>query len=109
MSNEEVNNNYYRGGGLLGFILLVFAIWWIWGHWLAKPTWTATFYPDAGNLTISQSYQVDSLEGCRDWVDTQALLLGVTDYDYECGTNCELKANPPGISGQYYICDETFE
>lgn len=65
------------------------------------------FYPDVNDLTndIQSSSTFNSLEACRDWVDEQAHTynLGETEYDYECGKNCDL----PG--GKSYVCEETLE
>jgi len=103
---EEQQRHAAQGGGIIGIIILIIVGWWVYNHWINKPTWTAIYYPDAANLSTFVDQSVDSLEGCRDWVDSQAFAQGNTDYDYECGTDCKLEVDS---IGKFYRCKETFE
>jgi hypothetical protein len=91
---------------LLIVVLIVIVIWGI-GALLEKDTYVGFYYPDAGNLTndIQSGDTFDSLEGCRDWVDEQVFIYNPnnSNYDYECGKNCDLSGGKP------YICEETLE
>jgi hypothetical protein len=69
-----------------------------------RDTWIGFYYPDRDNLFLyTQSPEFDSLEECRQWVDTQIYIYNPSDnnYDYECGRNCKLQEN--GL----YLCKET--
>ncbi len=107
MDAEQQQSYGSSFGGFVGLIIMIIIGVWVYNHWFHKPTWTATYYPDAGNLTQSISEQVGSLQECRDWVDAQAQPTGNTGYDYECGTNCKLQPNSPGVTGDFYRCDNT--
>jgi hypothetical protein len=106
MNNTEGSEGHKSSsGGILGLIFFIVIAWWIWGHWIHKPvSWTAIYYPDAGNLSVFQDSNVDSLDDCRDWVDAQAQATGNSGYDYECGTNCRLKVDQ---FGKFYYCKDT--
>ncbi|OHA56954.1 MAG: hypothetical protein A2114_00205 [Candidatus Vogelbacteria bacterium GWA1_51_14] len=65
------------------------------------------YYPDANDLLndIQSQQTFDSLDLCRDWIDEQVSIYNPDDseYDYECGKNCDLSGGKP------YICEETSE
>lgn len=104
--DDEEHPRAAEGGGLLSLIVLIVIGWWIWGHWIHKPSWTAIYYPNAENLSSFIDQPVGSLRECRDWVSEQADSRGDLDYDYECGTNCKLQQDS---TGKFYRCDETQE
>lgn len=56
---------------------------------LAKPQVDAFYYPDRYDLTnFKASYDVGSVDACRDWVHAKAFELndrGIRRGDYECG------------------------
>lgn len=68
-------------------------------------TYIGFYYPDKTNLTmdIQSPITFDSLDDCRDWVDQQIMKYNPegTNFDYECGKNCDLSGMKP------YICEET--
>lgn len=102
-------------------ILVVLAGWWLWNTF--KPSkYIGFYYPNAGDLmTYKQSFELDSLEQCRDWVDDISGGRTDTGFDYECGNNCKLsedykylQEHDPQKISQYnlkptYVCDETLE
>jgi len=91
---------------IVGIIILVLLIWGV-GMLLKKDTYVGFYYPNASNLTndIQSDSIFNSLEACRDWVDEQASVHNPNDtnYNYECGKNCDLSGSKP------YICEETLE
>jgi len=101
---KNKHHEHNSGGGIIGLVILIVIGWWIWNHWIHKPTWTAVYYPNAGNLNYFADQKVSSLEDCRDWVSVQAQAQNNTDYDYECGTNCKLQHDN---LGKFYRCNET--
>lgn len=69
--------------------------------------WLGFYYPDRNNLTSHiQSAEVDSLEECRVWVESQVSIYNPSGYgyDYECGKNCKLKKD-----WDIYVCEETLD
>lgn len=94
------------GGGLIGLIIFIAVCWWVYNHFINKPTWTAIYYPNPSNLTVFSDQAVGSLDECRSWVRSKGVMQNNYDYDYECGTNCKLKID---YIGKFYYCKETFE
>lgn len=102
-------------------VVFGFVVYWLWG--VLKPDkYIGFYYPDAGNLLdYEQSYELGSLEECREWVDDVSNGRTDTGFDYECGKNCKLSEdyqyllkNDPGKLRQYnlqpsYVCEETLE
>jgi len=71
-----------------------------------KDTWLGFYYPNENDLTRHiQSTELDSLEACRAWVNTQVPIHNPSGYgyDYECGKNCNLQDY--GL----YVCKETLD
>ncbi len=67
--------------------------------------WIGFYYPDENNLSGHvQSPELNSLEECRTWVNSQVLIHNPSGYgyDYECGKNCKFDKDY-GL----YICKET--
>lgn len=67
--------------------------------------WLPTYYPNPSDLTTySNGPMLDSLDQCRDWIDSEAMRRNQEsgEYDYECGLNCDLD-NQYGI----FVCDKT--
>jgi len=91
---------------IVGIIILVLLIWGF-SVLFKKDVYIGFYYPDAGNLTndIQSDGNFNTLEACRDWIDKQASTYNPNDsnYDYECGKNCDLSGGKP------YICEETLE
>lgn len=58
-------------------------------------TWTGYYYPDADNIGDESSWIIksglESLDECRDWVDSIA--FNDTNFDYECGYNCKYNSS----------------
>jgi hypothetical protein len=61
----------------------------------SKKDWTAFYYPDRDNIGDESTWIIqpglESLEECRDWVDSIASTN--THYDYECGVGCRYEPN----------------
>ena len=94
-------------GNIILIIILVVGVIWGLGILFKKDTYVGFYYPDANNLTndIQSNAAFDSLEACRNWIDEQVLIYNPnnSNYDYECGKNCNLSGGKP------YICEETLE
>lgn len=90
---------------VIGVLAVIYLAWKI----IFPPTWIGFFYPDQNNLfDHKQSYELKSLEECRDWIDEMSSIYDPNNtgmYDYECGKNCKLSDSGVGI----YVCDETKE
>ena len=69
-----------------------------------KNNWMGVFYIEGNLQNETISSPMSSLEECRDWVDEQSQVYGSSNYDYECGRDCELSE-----SGTIYHCEETTE
>ncbi len=69
--------------------------------------WEGFVYPDASNLTVHRSSGIhDSLEACR--AASINMLNRISSLErggYECGSNCESRAEYGGIK----LCDETLK
>ena len=69
---------------------------------LRGESWIGFYYPDSFDLTdYVQSPELESIEECRFWVDSQINIHNPdgSGYDYECGKNCRFD----GV----YICEAT--
>ncbi|MFA6158344.1 MAG: hypothetical protein WC763_01835 [Candidatus Paceibacterota bacterium] len=88
-------------------LILIVLVGWAGFSLLKGDEYVGFYYPDASNLSndIQSSYTFDSIEACRSWVGEQVSKHNPTDsdYDYECGKNCDLSQGKP------YICEETLE
>lgn len=86
------------------FIIVVFIILLV--ILVNKDEWSGYFYPDRNNLStwIESDSEFKSLNECRNWANNKAveLKLSNTEYDYECGLNCEYKDG-------FNICKETLD
>jgi hypothetical protein len=94
-------------------ILLILVGRYLYTNYLKKEEWSGYFYPDASNLSswIDSDGTFDSIESCRDWVDTQlgvyvlknpGMNINEVNYDYECGLNCRYKSG-------FNVCEETIQ
>lgn len=107
MDSDDILNHPRRtGSGIIGLIILIAIGWWAYIHWLNKPSWTAVYYPDPGNLSIFEDKAVESLDECRTWVRAKAFLTESMNYDYECGTDCRLQIDS---FGKFNYCKDTFQ
>ncbi len=88
-------------------IILIVAVVWIGNMFLKKDTYIGFYYPSASNLMndIQSGGSFDSLDGCRNWIDEQVFIYNQnnSNYDYECGKNCDLSGGKP------YTCEETLQ
>lgn len=67
--------------------------------------WLPIYYPEPDNLTTySIGPIVDTLDECRDWVDSETKRRdqSIDEYDYECGLNCDLDNNY-----ELLVCEKT--
>jgi len=69
--------------------------------------WEGFVYPDANDLTVHRSSGIhDSLDACRAAsINMLNRISSLERGDYECGSNCELRAKYGGIK----VCDETLK
>jgi hypothetical protein len=86
-------------------ILVICLIVWGMYSFVNADKYLGFYYPDRNNLLeeISSVKIFNSLESCREWANEQASILNPNDseYDYECGKNCDTSGGKP------YICEET--
>lgn len=70
------------------YIILFFSIIFLSGCSITTE-WSGFYYPDKNDREASWKIKhgFKSIEECREWVKSEA---GYSDYDYECGTNCEV-------------------
>jgi hypothetical protein len=71
---------------MLAVIVLALLGFWVYNHWSKPATWTAIYYPNASARSKFTTQPVDSLQACRDWVETKA--SNSAAYAYECGKDC---------------------
>lgn len=91
---------------ILSIIIFAIVVWGIVSIF-KKDAYVGFYYPDANNLIndIQSKTTFNSLDDCRDWVNEQVSIHNQnnSNYDYECGKNCDLSGGKP------YICEETLE
>jgi len=90
---------------ILGLIFLIIIGWFIHQRFIKYPVrYVGYFYPDTENYdSWVESQPLKSIEGCRDWVNTQ--ISNSDDYDYECGKDC-YKGDPYN-QGVNYTCNSS--
>jgi len=93
-------------GSLMNILVLGLIVWGVFSLFQSD-TYQPVYYPDYTNLTeYTYGPIVNSLEQCRDWIDSEAVRRNQTgnEFDYECGKNC--KYDPDwGLE----VCEETLE
>ncbi len=91
---------------IISVVILIFLAWGVMSLF-KQDAYIGFYYPDINDLTndIQSTVSFSSLEACRDWVDEQASFYNQNDsnYDYECGKNCDISGGKP------YICEETLQ
>tara|TARA_B100001123_G_scaffold359866_1_gene415575 strand:- start:1257 stop:1847 length:591 start_codon:yes stop_codon:yes gene_type:complete len=95
-----------------GFVLLVGILLFIgFQKGFFEEEWSAILYPDSENLLESELVGIsDSLAQCRSMIQVRASELNIipSQYDYECGLNCELVPSVfPEVFGPMWECEET--